>query len=415
MPAPGGSDASVPTLAGMRSMTARRADSVPPAEECHVADTPMIAAVDCFHVLLPARETFMLAGGAFARSGEPSPRVLVRVRDADGAVGWGEATPCPTWTYETAESIVSAVRRYLAPVVVGRCAWDLREIHRAMDRAIAAGWSKGQPLAKAAIDVATHDLLGRRAGVPIHRLLGGRRVPEITLGYLVTAADPERAGEIAARGLAAGYEAFKVKVGIHGLAGDLAMVRAVRAAIGPDRFLWVDANQGYTPDEAIRQARALKDYGVAVFEQPVPADAISALVRILAASPVPVALDESLRDPAEVYELARLGALGGVILKVQRTGGLFPSAAMAAVAEAARLPLLGSGLCETDIGLAASLHLFGAAGVTVPVDLNGRQFVESPFAQGLRVEAGGRVRVPDAPGLGIDIDGAWIEAHATEP
>lgn len=383
-------------------------DSPPPASP------PVIAAVDCFHVPLPAKATFMLAGGAFARPGEPSPRIFVRVRGDDGREGWGEATPCPTWTYETAESIVSAVRRYLAPAVLGRCAWDLHAIHRAMDRAIAPGWSRGQPLAKAAVDVAVHDLLGRCLGVPIHRLLGGRRVPDITLAYLVTADHPEEAGDIARRGLEAGYAAFKVKVGIHGPAGDLAAVRAVREAIGDDRFLWVDANQGYTPDQALRQARALEELGVAVFEQPVPADAISGLQRLVAGSPLPVALDESLRDPAEVYELARLGAIGGVILKVQRSGGLHSGRAMAAVAEAARLPLLGSGLCETDLGLVASLHLFAAAGVAVPVDLNGRQFVESPFARGLEVGAAGRARVPDGPGLGIEIDGAWIEAHATD-
>ena len=379
------------------------------------AGGPVIAAVDCFHVPLPARATFMLAGGAFARPGEPSPRVFVRVRGADGREGWGEATPCPTWTYETAESIVSAIRRYLAPAVTGRCAWDLHAIHAAMDRVIAPGWSRGQPLAKAAVDVAIHDLLGRTLGVPLYRLLGGLRAPEITLAYLVTTDRPEEAGLLARRGLAAGYEAFKVKVGIHGPRADLSMVAAVREAVGEGRFLWVDANQGYSPDEALRQARALADLGVAVFEQPVPADAISGLQRLVAGSPLPVALDESVRDPAEVFELARLGAVGGVILKVQRSGGLHPGRAMAAVADAARLPLLGSGLCETDVGLAASLHLFGACGVRVPVDLNGRQFVESPFAAGLEIGPGGRTAVPSGPGLGITVDGAWIEAHATDP
>ena len=376
-------------------------------------DAPTIASVDCFHVPLPARAAFILAGGAFAQQGAPSPRVFVRVRDAEGDEGWGEATPCPTWTYETAESIVSAVRGYLAPAVIGRSAWDLNGIHHAMDRAISPGWSRGQPLAKAAVDVAVHDLLGRRLGVPVHRLLGGRRVPTITLAYIVSCERPEEAADEARRGLASGYEAFKVKVGMHGLAGDLAMVQAVRRVVGPDRFLWVDANQGYTPDAALRQARALEALGVAVFEQPVPADAISGLQRLLANCPLPVALDESLRDPAEVFELARLGAVGGVILKVQRSGGFHPGRAMAAVADAARLPLLGSGLCETDLGLIASVHLFAAAGVTVPVDLNGRQFVESPFASGIEVGPGKAARVPDGPGLGITIDGAWIAAHAT--
>ncbi len=171
------------------------------------------------------------------------------------------------------------------------------------------------------------------------------------------------------------------------------------------RRLWVDANQGYTPDEALRQAGTLEALGVAVLEQPVPADAISGLQRLVLGCPIPVALDESLRDPAELVELARLGAVGGVILKVQRSGGLYPGRAMVAVAEAARLPLFGSGLCETDVGRVASLHRFAAAGVAVPVDLNGRQFVECPFARGLEIGPAGRARVPDGPGLRLRLIG----------
>ena len=377
--------------------------------------TPVIATVDCFHVRLPAKATFMLVGGAFARPGAPSPGVFVRVRSADGRGGLGRGHPLSHL------DVRDRREHRLGPPAVscagrgGALRVGSGRHHHAMDRAIAPGWSKGQPLAKAAVDVAVHDLLGRHLGVPIHRLLGGRRVAEITLAHLVTSDRPEEAGAIARAGLEAGCTAFKVKVGIHGLAGDLAMVRAVREAIGPSRFLWVDANQGYSPDEALRQARALQELGVAVFEQPVPADAIGGLQRLVGSCPLPVALDESLRDPAQLYELARLGAVGGAILKVQRSGGLWPGRAMVAVAEAARVPLLGSGLCETDLGLTASLHLFAAAGVAVPVDLNGRQFVESPFASGLEVGPGGRARVPDGPGLGIAVDGAWIEAHGSDP
>jgi muconate cycloisomerase len=372
-----------------------------------------IDSVETYAVALPTVRSFGVSGGSVAVAGTPSIRVLVKV-SADGVTGWGEATPIPAWTYETAESIVTTIDRYLAPAVLGRPCWDLDGVTTAFDRAVNRGFTIGAPLAKCAVDVALHDLLGRALGVPVGMLWGQRRRETIALGWIVSG---QTAGEVAdcvAEGHALGYRAFKVKVGLHTEAEDVAVVRAVRAA-APDAALWVDANQGYTVDAALRVARRLADLDVTTFEQPLPANDIAGLRRLRDASPVPVALDESLRHPSDLATFVKLDAVDVAIAKVQRSGGLTLSRRLCALAEDSGVRLMGSGLTDSDLGLAASLHLFSAYGIDTPVDLNGRQFVTSSYATGATVEVGdGVARVPTGPGLGVDVDESVVRDLAVD-
>jgi muconate cycloisomerase len=371
-----------------------------------------IERVEVFAVGLPTRRAFGVAGGAVAVLGRPSVRVLVKV-SADGVSGWGEATPLPSWTYETAESIVTTISRYLAPVVLGRFAWDLDGVTSAFDRAINRGFSIGAPLAKAAVDVALHDLLGRAAGVPLGVLWGQRRTDRITLAWVVSGQSPGEVAESVAEGRALGYRAYKVKIGLHSEDVDAAVVAAVRES-APDAPLWVDANQGYTAVAALRMARRLSGLGISAFEQPLAANDVVGLRRLRRESPLPVALDESLRHPSDLATFVRLDAVDLAIAKVQRTGGLTLSRRLCALAEDCGVGLMGSGLTDSDIGLAASLHLFGAFGIAGPVDLNGRQFIESPYAGvTVRVEDGVAV-VPDGSGLGVEVDERVVRELAVD-
>lgn len=368
--------------------------------------------VQTFAVALPTLRSFGVAGGAVAEAGRPSVRVLVKV-SADGAHGWGEATPIPAWTYETAESIVTTVDRYLAPALLGRPAWDLDGITTAFDRAINRGFSIGAPLAKCAVDVAVHDLLGRALGVPVGVLWGRRRAERIQLGWVVSGPGPEAVADCVAEGAELGYRAFKVKIGLHEEEQDLAIVAAVRAA-APDAPLWVDANQAYTVDRAAALARELDRYGVTAFEQPLAANDVTGLRRLRRISPIPVALDESLRHPTDLATFVKLEAVDVAIAKVQRSGGLTLSRRLCALAEDSGVRLMGSGLTDSDVGLAASLHLFSAFGVTGPVDLNGRQFVASPYAVDTVSVTDGWARVPTGPGLGVEVDEAVVRALAVD-
>ncbi|MDG4862437.1 enolase C-terminal domain-like protein [Streptomyces sp. T-3] len=358
--------------------------------------------VQTFAVALPTRRSFGVSGGAVAVAGRPSIRILVKV-SADGVHGWGEATPIPAWTYETAESIVTTVDRYLAPAILGRPAWDLDGVDRAFDRAINRGFSIGAPLAKSAVDVALHDLLGRAAGVPLGVLWGQRRAETLSLGWIVSGQSPEEVCDSVAEGLGLGYRAFKVKIGLHDEATDVAVVAAVRehASAAP---LWVDANQAYDVHSALRIARRLDGLGVTAFEQPLPANDIPGLRRLRDLSPVPIALDESLRHPGDLATFIRLEAVDVAIAKVQRSGGLTLSRRLCSLAEDSGVRLMGSGLTDSDLGLAASLHLFAAFGIDTPVDLNGRQFLDSPYAGPTVTVDKGVAHVPSTHGLGVEVD-----------
>jgi muconate cycloisomerase len=359
--------------------------------------------VETFAVPLPTLRSFGVSGGAIATVGQPSVRILVKVTAGDH-FGWGEATPIPAWTYETRESIVSTIDGYLAPAVIGLPAWDLDGVTSAFDRAINRGFSIGSPLAKSAVDVALHDLLGRALGVSVGVLWGQRRLSSIELGWVVSGQGPAEVADAVAEGQSLGYRAFKVKIGLHDPDVDLAIVAAVRSA-APDAPLWVDANQAYSVGEAVRISQALAALGVTAFEQPLPANDVAGLQRLRDLSAIPVALDESLRHPTDMSTFVRLGAVDVAIAKVQRSGGLTLSRRLCQLAQDSGVRVMGSGLTDSDIGLAASLHLFSAFGVDTPVDLNGRQFVDSVYATGETVKiANGVAAVPAGPGLGVTVD-----------
>jgi muconate cycloisomerase len=372
----------------------------------------VVERVETFAVALPTLRSFGVAGGAVTDVGRPSIRVLVKV-SADGVCGWGEATPIPAWTYETAESIVTTIDRYLAPAVLGRPVWDLDGVTAAFDRAINRGFSIGAPLAKCAVDVALHDLLGRALGVPVGVLWGQRRAERIELAWVISGQSPDDVAESVAEGAEAGHRAFKVKIGLHSEAADLALVEAVRAA-APDAPVWVDANQGYTADAALRIARRLAALDVWAFEQPLPANDVAGLRRLRHASPIPVALDESLRHPTDLATFVRLDAVDVAIAKVQRSGGLTLSRRLCQLAQDCGVRLMGSGLTDSDVGLAASLHLFSAFGVVGPVDLNGRQFIASPYASSTVEVVAGEAVVPAGPGLGVEVDEAVVRDLAVD-
>ena len=371
-----------------------------------------IAGLEIFVLEFPFRSPFLIAGGVAGHPGQPSARVVVRLETVDGAVGWGEATPTPRWTYETTETIVSTLVKYLAPAVQGIEIWDFDALHRAMNRAISPGVTTGSPLAKSAVDVAAYDALGRTLGVPVHQLLGGCRRREFDLSWMISVSEPAGARGLAEEGLEAGYDVFDVKVGMHGEAGDIALVEDTREVAG-DRVIQVDANRGYSLAEAARQARRFGALGVTLFEQPLDGFNLSGYRALCAARDVEIGLDESLRSVPDLIEYVRADAIHVAVAKIQRNAGFHHSRRLCATAEAAGLGLSMSGLTETDLGLAAGLHLAAAFGIS-PLQLNGPQYIETPFLSDRVWKGGGRVSLPEGPGLGVEVDEKWVRKNAVE-
>lgn len=369
-----------------------------------------IQTIEVFPVRLPMKAVLTLPRGPSRTLDEGKRIALVKITDADGHIGWGEAGPSRRWSAETLESCVTSIRQYLAPAVIGHDVFDIAGLHAKMNQELASGLDPGQPIAKCAIDLAVHDLIGKRLGIPLQSWLGAKRADSVPLARLVSAATPEAAAKLTREGLAEGYRGFKVKVGHH-KALDAALVGAVvEAAEGA--YVWPDANQGYTMEEALRMARAFERLGITLFEQPVPMNDVYAMKKLLTASGLTIALDEAAMGLPFVVELIRRGAVEGLAIKVSKTGGIHYARQMCDLALNAGLTLIGSGLMDAPIGFAASVHLFAAYGITLPVDLNGPQFIaEDYLARPLPVERQ-IARVPTGPGLGVEIDDAKVKKFA---
>jgi L-alanine-DL-glutamate epimerase-like enolase superfamily enzyme len=369
-----------------------------------------IAKIEVIPVRLPLKAVLTLPRGASRTLDEGKRVALVKMTDVDGHVGWGEAGPSRRWSAETLESCVSSIREYLAPALIGHDVFDVAGAHAKMNTELASGLDPGQPIAKGALDVALHDLLCKRLGIPLQAWLGAKRADSVKLARLVSAATPDEAARMTEQGLAEGYAGFKVKVGHH-KALDIELVRAVRET-APAAYVWPDANQGYTLDEAMRMARALEAMGIALFEQPVPMSDFYGMKKLLASTTVTIALDEAAMGIPLLIELLRREAVESLAIKVSKVGGIHYARQMCDLALNAGLKLLGSGLMDAPIGFAASVHLFAAYGIAEPVDLNGPQFIaEDYLARPFPIERQ-TARVPEAPGLGIDIDETLVRRFA---
>jgi L-alanine-DL-glutamate epimerase-like enolase superfamily enzyme len=337
--------------------------------------------------------------------GGARPTVLVRLTDEDGAQGWGQAVPVETWTYETVESVETTLRRYLAEAVLGADPADLPGVHARMERAIRPSFSVGQPLAKAAIDLACYDLWGKRTGKTVAELLGEKKVLELTLSWTVNAATLDKAEAAVEEGLAAGYENFNIKLGAPQSPDyDLELVRLVTRR-APRGFHWGDANTSYDLETALAQAPKLAELGLRALESPLPPNRLRDYQRLRKQGALPILMDEGVVSPVEAEEFIALGMLDGIAMKVARCGGLWPAKRIIDLLRENDLSVFASGLTDPELSLAASVHLFAWAGLERPAALNGPQYLaeRGTADAGFRAQRD-RVRVPSAPGLGIRMD-----------
>lgn len=333
------------------------------------------------------------------------PSVLVRVTDAEGRQGWGQSVPVPSWTYETVESVLTTLRLYLAELMIGRDPADFAGLHATMNMAIRPAFSVGQPLCKAALDLACHDLAGKQRGVPAWQLFGGPAPrPALTLSWTVASPKLDVVERQLAEGRARGYRNFNIKVGAPQSAEyDLELARRVRA-FAPEGFLWADANTGYTPEQALAIAPKLRDAGVDVLESPLAPTQIRGYQALKKLGALPVLMDEGILSPAESAEFIALGMLDGIAMKPARNAGLWPSVQIVRQLQERGLLVLGSGLTDPDLSLAAAAQLFAWTGIARPCALNGPQFLADRLSGETLVPHGDQLSLPTGPGLGLTLD-----------
>ncbi|HEV2551591.1 MAG TPA: enolase C-terminal domain-like protein [Stellaceae bacterium] len=356
---------------------------------------------------------------------EPIGRyLLVKMTDDAGTVGWGEAPALKDWGGEFGRYFGESppiaqlvIEKYLAPAVAGADPGNFAELHQRMDAVI-----KGYPYAKCAVEGAAYDLGGRRAGLPVHALLGGCVRSQVPVTHSIGLLGIDEATSEAAKVAAEGIKTIKIKIGIDPKR-DVEIVNAIRATVGPNVDLCVDANEGYkTPGDAVKTIRQMESAGIKYAEQPVMG--IERMAEVAAAIDTPVMADESAWNAHDVIQIIERRAADIVSIYTTKPGGLYRAMEVAAVCGAAGIVCNVNGSVETGIGNLANVHLAAAAvpvmlSCVVPVStraedqhgqLGGIYYKDDVIRKSMTL-VNGSIEVPMAPGMGIDADLEKIERY----
>lgn len=323
--------------------------------------------------------------------------VVVEVLDDDGNRGFGEAPQVWRVTGESLEGARACVAGPLRDVLMSRDPDDLQCLLGQVRAAVVANHG-----AKAAVDVALHDLAARRIGVPLARFLGGAGEAIHTDVTLSVAAVADLADTAKAR-VADGFDVLKVKVGTDATE-DVRRVAAIRAAVGPNVRIRLDANQGWTPRQAVRAMRAMEDSGVDVelVEQPVTAHDIAGFAHVTANIDTPTLADEAVYGVRDLLAVIDRRAADMVNVKLAKCAGLGPARTLLELASAAGMGTMVGSMMESHVGVGAAASLVAAYGTTAVSDLDAAWWLsEPPVVGGIRYE-GATLRLPHSPGLGID-------------
>jgi L-alanine-DL-glutamate epimerase-like enolase superfamily enzyme len=356
-----------------------------------------ISAIDVIPIRLPLREPFVIAYATYP----DVLSVLVRVRTRDGAEGWGEATPDPNVTGETWGGVAETLRRDLAPVLLGRDARNREAAMLALDARVV-----GAPAAKAALDIALHDLVARSLGAPLWQILGGRAREALQISRVISMGEPAAMAAAASRHVAAGFSTVKVKVGDHDSPQlDVKRVAAVRDAVGPDIAIKVDVNQGWrSPGVAIAAIRGMAPSLPLYIEQPVLWWDLEGLAEVRRQTGAAIMIDEGCHGPRDMLRAVALRACDLVNIKLMKTGGILNAIKLNAIAETAGVAAQVGTMVESSIASAAGLHAAIAMTNVRTVEMGGPLMMSEDIGDVRTWYERDQVRVPDAPGLGIAVD-----------
>jgi muconate cycloisomerase len=365
-----------------------------------------IKTIEPIAVSLPMLKPVIMAGEEVHRA----DNVLVRIETDTGLVGWGEAASAPTMTGDTLESIVSAVH-HLESVLRGRAVADIAGALAAMD-----GRMYGNHGAKAAIEIALHDLTGRATSMPVHALLGDSLRTRAPLMCVVGTGDLDGDLRDAEKKKAAGFTAYKIKVGIDTPAKDAERTRAICKVLGSGLLVSADANQGFSTEDAIGYVRAVKGSGLDFFEQPIEAHDLGGMAAVAAAAlEIAIGADEGIHSLDDIKRHHDQKAARGVSLKAIKLGGVRGLVAAGRLCGSLGMSVnISCKTGESSVACAAALHAAAVVpnidwGLTLTHTALGEDVTAAPVPT-----ARGHADVLDRPGLGIDIDENRVRRHRVQ-
>ena len=322
--------------------------------------------------------------------------IIVEIRTDTGATGYGEAPPTGVITGDTTGAIIGAVQDHIAKHIIGREADDLEPLLQAVQKSVVHNTS-----AKAAVDIALWDLYGQLHNIPVHKLLGGGR-KQIVTDITISVNDPEQMAQDTLNAVKRGYDCLKVKVGVTPEL-DTARLAAVRKAAGDDVMIRIDANQAWTPKQAVRILNQMQDKGLKLelVEQPVKADDYEGMKYVTEHSYVPVLADESVFSPQDALKIMQMRAADYINIKLMKCGGLYNALKIISAAEIYGVECMLGCMLEAKVSVNAAVELACAKCIITKIDLDGPVLCSEDPIQGGAVFNEKLITVSDEPGMGI--------------
>ena len=324
--------------------------------------------------------------------------IAVYIHTDVGQIGVGEAAPTALITGETHQSITYAITEFIKPAILGMDIEDIAQIMERLDKSIYKNTS-----AKAAVDMAIYDLFAKQHQQPLYKLLGGYR-KELITDITISVNDTDEMVRDSIAAIERGFTILKVKVG-KDPDGDMNRVKAIREAVGPNITLRIDANQGWTPKQAVRIIRALEDANtnIELVEQPVHYDDFEGMTYVTANTFTNILADESVFSPKDAIRLIEKRGADFINIKLMKTGGIYQAQKICNIAEVNGIQCMIGCMLETKISVSAAAHFAASHKNITMIDLDGPILCMKDPISGGPIFKGPIISMIDKHGIGFSL------------
>ncbi|MDM8533502.1 enolase C-terminal domain-like protein [Clostridiaceae bacterium HSG29] len=364
-----------------------------------------IQKIDVFHLKIKLAKPYKLS--KLYGTLEDTEPIVVKITTDTGIVGFGETDPMGLFTGETAETVIEVIKKYIGPAVIGADPLNIATIHKLMD-----GKIKDMHVAKAAIDIAVYDIIGKHLGVSVSNLLGGTLTKSLPIMGSIGGGTPEENAIEAQNMIEMGYGSIMIKIGgdVH---LDIERTKAIRKKVGEKFVLIVDANQGWDASTAIYYSKQVEDCNIDLFEQPVPFWDIQGLKKVRMNTNMKISADESLMSIHEAKRLILEEAVDVFSIKVSKNGGIYRSKEIISLANSFGIECLFNSMIEEGITQAASYALGSSTDNLYPY---GHAYfsplrLEDDITNYSKKIVNGKIMIDEAKGLGIEVDEKKLEKY----
>lgn len=352
-----------------------------------------IISITLAKLVLPLIRPFITA----VRHTEAVHDIIVIIKTSDGKIGYGSAAATPAITGDTEESIISAIQHYIAPKLIGQSLDSFHHLLHLTENALHNNTS-----AKAAVDIALHDLFAQQCQMPLYRFLGGNK-NKLSTSMTISVKEVEDMVEDALTIVHDGFHTLKIKLGVNPLE-DLERVRAIRAAVGNNITLLIDANQGWNVKSAsiIIQMMEHENLNIELIEQPIKANDLSGLKYIRERVTSSIFADEAVFSPSDVINIATQQISDGINIKLMKSGGIRNAQSMYNIASAANIETMIGCMLESPIGVAAAASFASSQEDIRWIDLDPLALIRENYVKGGAQLISNQIVLSEKPGLGIE-------------